>query len=63
MGEDFGNREAETVKKRKQSDRTEVILHGSLWRAMLMIAVPVMEIRKDILYLFMAYFLISTKML
>ena len=42
MGEDFGNREAETVKKRKQSDRTEVILHGSLWRAMLMIAVPVM---------------------
>jgi len=42
MGEDFGNREAETVKQRKQSDRTEVILNGSLWRAMLMIAVPVM---------------------
>lgn len=30
------------MKSRKQIDRTDVILHGSLWKAMLMIAVPVM---------------------
>lgn len=30
------------VKARKNINRTEVILHGSLWKAMLMIAVPVM---------------------
>jgi len=33
--------EAETVKTQKKTDRTELILHGSLWKAMLMIAVPV----------------------
>ena len=30
------------MKVRKKIDRTDMILHGSLWRAMLMIAVPVM---------------------
>lgn len=34
--------EAGTLRTRKKIDRTDVILHGSLWRAMLMIAVPVM---------------------
>lgn len=34
--------EVEGVKAQKKIDRTDMILHGNLWRAMLMIAVPVM---------------------
>ena len=39
---DYAAWRQKNVKAQKKIDRTDMILHGSLWRAMLMIAVPVM---------------------